>query len=110
MDQAKEGRLILYPKPEKKPKRRRGLTAADREVYDRVLQRDGTCVAPLLGAGDLCRGPLTREHVRPGGGAMGAPRVTRLDAVVILCQWHHLDSGWATSHKPEMRAYLEAQG
>jgi hypothetical protein len=100
---------MLYPKPEKKPKRRRGLTPADREVYDRVLQRDGTCVAPLLGAQSPCRGPLTREHVRPGGGATGMRRVTRVDAVVILCAHHHLD-GWATSHKGEMRTYLEGQG
>jgi hypothetical protein len=100
---------MLYPKPEKKPKRRRGLTPADRQVYDRVLQRDGTCVAPLLGAQSPCRGPLTREHVRPGYGAMGMRRVTRVDAVVILCAHHHLD-GWATSHKPELRAYLEGQG
>jgi len=100
---------MFYPKPEKKPKRRRGLTAADREVYDRVLSRDGGCVAPRLGAQSPCRGPLTREHVRPGGGAMGMRRITRVDAVVILCAHHHLD-GWATSHKPEMRAYLEGQG
>jgi len=36
---------------------------------------------------------------------MGARRVTRTDAVVILCAHHHLD-GWATSHKPTMRDYL----
>lgn len=36
---------------------------------------------------------------------MGAPRVTRVDAVVLLCRRHHHD-GWATSHKPELRAYL----
>jgi hypothetical protein len=43
---------------------------------------------------------------------MGAPRVTRRDAVVILCRHHHLD-GWATAHKQEEREYLarmEAQG
>lgn len=109
----------MFPKPEKKPKRRRGLTPADREVYARVLQRDGTCVAPLLGAEDACRGPITREHVRPGGGAMGMQRITRVDAVVILCAWHHLDSwhqsgpAWATTHKDTMRDYLaskEGQG
>lgn len=36
---------------------------------------------------------------------MGMHRITRLDAVVILCEHHHLD-GWATSHKPDLRAYL----
>jgi len=104
---------MLFPKPQRKPKGKPGVTAADREVYDAVLRRDGGCVAPRIQPGiDPCRGRLTREHVRPGGGAMGMRRVTRVDAVVILCEHHHLD-GWATSHKDDLRMYLakvEPQG
>ncbi len=100
---------MMFPKPEPRKKRKPRVSGDDRAVYDAVLQRDGTCVAPLLDAQSPCRGPLTREHVRPGGGAMGMRRITRVDAVVILCAHHHLD-GWATSHKPELRAYLEGQG
>ncbi len=93
----------MFPKPEKRRKPR--VSGDDRAVYDAVLQRDGGCVAVGLGAQSACRGPLTREHVRPGGGAMGMRRITRVDAVVILCARHHLD-GWATSHKAELREYL----
>ena len=41
---------------------------------------------------------------------MGAPRVTRIDTVVILCERHHLWTGWATSHKPLLRTYLGGTG
>lgn len=84
---------------------------SDQAVYDAVLDRDRDCVAPRLDpdAGP-CGGRLTREHVRPGGGAMGAPRVTRIDTVVILCERHHLWTGWATSHKPLLRTYLGGTG
>ena len=85
------------------------MNRSDRDVYDQVLERDRGCVAPRLDlACGSCGGVLTRDHVRPGGGAMGAPRVTRVDAVVILCHHHHLD-GWATSHRPLLREYLKGQ-
>lgn len=36
---------------------------------------------------------------------MGMRRITRVDAVVLLCRHHHHD-GWATSHKAALREYL----
>jgi hypothetical protein len=98
---------VFYPKPPPRPKRRRrGPSKEDQEVYDYVTSRDRGCIAPVVDtSADPCRGPLHREHVRPGGGAMGMRRITRKDAVLILCAHHHLD-GWATSHKQEMRDHL----
>jgi hypothetical protein len=79
---------------------------SDRAVYEAVMDRDRGCIAPVVDPGcGPCGGRMTFEHVRPGGGAMGARRVTRVDAVVMLCWHHHLD-GWATSHKPLEREYL----
>lgn len=93
---------MLFPKPGRRPR----IRTDDAAVYRYVEARDRGCVASRADPSvDPCRGRIEREHVRPGGGAMGAPRVTRRDTVVLLCQHHHHD-GWATSHKPELRAYL----
>lgn len=95
----------MYPKPGRPRKVLRGI-AEDRWVYRYVEVRDGGCVAFRSDPGvDLCDGPIEREHVRPGGGAMGMRRITRPDTVVLLCRHHHQD-GWATSHKPALREYL----
>lgn len=92
---------MFYPKPSRPPKRKR----EDASVYRHVEQRDGSCVAPRVDPGvDPCDGPVQREHVRYRA-AMGGRRITRPDGVVLLCRHHHLD-GWATSHKPGLRAYL----
>ncbi len=96
---------MLYPKPPRRPKRRRGLSEQDRAVYRSVESRDGSCVAPVASPGiDLCAGPIHREHVRYAA-AMGGRRITRVDGVVLLCRHHHMD-GWATSHKDDLRDYL----
>jgi len=95
----------MFPKPERRPKRRRGLSPEDRAVYRSVEARDGSCVAPVVEPGiDLCDGPVQREHVRYRA-AMGGRRITTRDGVVLLCRHHHMD-GWATSHKDELRVYL----
>jgi len=82
-----------------------------------VLERDHeACVAPWIelfsGSGELrllgiCRGRLTLDHVQDGGGRMGKRAPSDMAHLVTLCEHHHLD-GWATSHRPELRAYLEA--
>ena len=70
-----------------------------------VLERDQGCVAVKLGEPSVdCRGRLTLDHVKD------APRMGRRapsDAahLATVCQFHHL-YGWATSHRPELRAYL----
>jgi hypothetical protein len=95
---------VMFPKPGRRSSRKRG--DGDQAVYRHVEARDGGCVASRVDpAVDRCEGRIEREHVRPGGGAMGMRRITRPGAVVLLCRHHHQD-GWATSHKPALREYL----
>lgn len=88
-----------------------------------VLERDQGCVArlffPVVATGrvafhgttemhyDECAGKLTLDHVQDGYGRMGKRAPSDPAHLVTLCAHHHLD-GWATSHRPELRAYLEA--
>ena len=74
-----------------------------------VLERDGErCVTTFIEWDqdiDACAGPLTLDHVQEGYGRMGKRAPSRLDTLAVVCAHHHLD-GWATSHRPELRAYL----
>jgi hypothetical protein len=82
-----------------------------------VLSRDGGCVAAALGAPDLCkdvwgntirwhdRDRMTLDHVQSGGGRMGKRAPSDEGHLVTLCAHHHLN-GWATGHRPLLRAYL----
>ncbi len=78
-----------------------------RAVALAVLERDQGCVAPRLGGSAAdCRGRLTLDHVRDHA-AMGARRAPSDPGhLVSLCTAHHLENGWATSHKPLLREYL----
>ena len=86
------------------------------ELRQAVLERDGGCVALMIGehvpgvVGRLpfstCIGRLTLDHVREQP-MMGKRAPSDLAHLVTLCEHHHLD-GWATSHRPELRAYLES--
>ena len=80
------------------------------EMRQAVLERDGGCVAPWLcfetGAEAACSGRLTLDHVREQP-MMGKRAPSDMAHLVTLCEHHHLD-GWATSHRPELRAYLES--
>lgn len=74
-----------------------------------VLERDGGCVAARIidsWEGELCHGRLTLDHVRDEP-MMGKRAPSDMAHLVSLCEWHHLESGWATSHRPELRTYLE---
>ena len=87
------------------------------QVAAEVMQRDGGCVAVLLGAADDCRdkwgtavrsdakAALTLDHVRDQP-MMGKSAPSDARHLVTLCWGHHLH-GWATSHRPEIREYLE---
>ena len=84
-----------------------------------VLTRDQGCIAVRLGADPAgCRSPLTLDHVKDQPN-VGDPIVKRGKArrhsyrapsdaahLVSICAGHHLDNGWATSHRPELRLYL----
>jgi hypothetical protein len=74
------------------------------ELFLRVIARDEGCVGFGLGA-DPCAGRLTLDHVQDGYGRMGKRAPSDMAHLVTLCWHHHLD-GWATSHRPELRAYL----
>lgn len=69
--------------------------------------RDNGCVAVRLGESPAdCAGPLTLDHVKDQL-RMGKRAPSDKAHLVTLCRRHHLDTGWATSHRPELRAYLQ---
>jgi hypothetical protein len=71
-----------------------------------VIRRDGGCVAPYLGGSFMdCGGRTTLDHVKDEP-RMGVRAPSDLEHLVTLCEAHHLWTGWATSHRPELRAYL----
>jgi hypothetical protein len=78
-----------------------------RELREQVFARDQwACVAPRLGAETPCGGYLTLDHVQSGYGRMGKRAPSDAAHLASICAAHHLWSGWATSHRPELRAYL----
>lgn len=81
------------------------------EVRIAVLERDGGCVAAVaLGADPAgCRGRLTLDHVKDAP-RMGVRAPSDPAHLVALCEAHHIWSGWATSHRPELREYLAGKG
>lgn len=74
-----------------------------------VLERDHGCVAVALGESPAdCAGRLTLDHVKDAP-RMGKRAPSDAAHLASVCEHHHLD-GWATAHRPELRAYLEAIG
>lgn len=71
-----------------------------------VLRRDAGCVAVKLGEDPMtCSGRLTLDHVKDEP-RMGRRAPSDAAHLVSLCEWHHLWTGWATSHRPALRLYL----
>ena len=68
---------------------------------DRALLFTGNAYIPL----PACSGPLTLDHVKSEP-RMGVRAPSDMEHLVTLCAFHHLESGWATSHRPELREYL----
>jgi hypothetical protein len=66
------------------------------------------CVAPWLDPSTLgtCAGPTQIDHIQEGYGRMGKRAPSDLAHMVAVCRFHHVDSGWATSHRPLLREYL----
>jgi hypothetical protein len=76
------------------------------DVRVAVLLRDQGCVAVTLGEPESdCRGRLTLDHVKDQP-RMGKRAPSDVYHLATVCEWHHL-YGWATSHRPELRAYLQ---
>ena len=77
------------------------------ELRIAVLERDAGCVAVRLGADPAdCRSPLTLDHVKTEL-RLGKRAPSDAAHLVAICRGHHLDTPWATSHRPALRAYLE---
>lgn len=77
------------------------------QVALEVFNRDKGCVAVELGEwASSCEGRLTLDHVRDHA-MMGKRAPSDAAHLVALCWHHHLD-GWATSHRPLLREYLES--
>ena len=95
--------------------RRDPVTPAIREA---VLRRDGRCMAAILDSSHLCVDRwghaqlstwldlMTLDHVQEGYGRMGVRAPSDPAHLVTLCWGAHLLTHWATSHRPELRAYL----
>jgi hypothetical protein len=80
------------------------------ETYRLVMERDQGCVAPRLDrTAGLYRGALTLDHVKDAP-RMGQRAPSDPGHLVTVCAWHHMETGWATSHRPELRKYLATQG
>jgi hypothetical protein len=70
-----------------------------------VLTRDKGCVAVAFGEDPAsCQGRLTLDHVKDQP-RMGKRAPSDPAHLVVVCEQHHL-GGWATAHRPELRAYL----
>lgn len=80
------------------------------ELRRLVLERDQTCLAPILDPSvspTSCLGPLTLDHVQDQYGRMGKRAPSDYFHLATLC-WHHHLNGWATAHRPVLRTYLGA--
>lgn len=83
-----------------------------------VLRRDGQCVAHVIDERHVCRdqwgvphrsdelGKMTLDHVKDAP-RMGKRAPSDAAHLVTLCWGAHIRSGWATSHRPELREYLK---
>lgn len=99
------------------------------EVRERVIQRDLAqwkidqkvieerrqgvptktgCVATILdpSRSGPCLGPLTLDHVKDQP-MMGKRAPSDEFHLVTICLYHHIESGWATAHRPGLRWYLK---
>lgn len=79
-----------------------------------VHQRDKGCLGPRLGATDPCVGSLQLDHIREirfvgdplVKGIKGSRKPRSIASnLAVFCAHHHLN-GFATSHRPAIRAYL----
>lgn len=87
------------------------------ELHAAVLTRDRECVQAKLDPRHACLDiwgnphastnleRLSLDHVQEGYGRMGKRAPSTMGTLVSLCGRSHL-GGWATSHRPELRAYL----
>ena len=89
-------------------RRKRRSDPVTPDMYDSVMKRDKTCRAPVLDPSQsgTCLGRYTLDHVRDQP-MMGKRAPSDERHLVVLCEFHHLYNGWATSHRPLLREYLK---
>ncbi len=87
------------------------------ELHAAVLVRDRMCVRARMDRAHECRDVwgnphsprdlerLQLDHIQEGYGRMGKRAPSTMGTLVALCAGAHL-GGWATAHRPELRAYL----
>ena len=65
------------------------------------------CIASVLDPVESgpCSGPLTLDHVKDFP-MMGKRAPSDERHLVTICLNHHVNTGWATSHRAILRAYL----
>lgn len=61
--------------------------------------------APIISSGKQPKSALTLDHVKDQP-MMGKRAPSDARHLVTLCWEHHINTGWATSHRPELREYL----
>lgn len=88
---------------------RRRVDPVTPELRIAVLTRDGGCLAVLIGKQDpaTCGGPLQLDHVKDHP-RMGKRAPSDEGHLASICQRHHVETGWATSHRLLLRAYLDS--
>ncbi len=66
------------------------------------------CVATILDpqTSGPCSGPLTLDHVKDQP-MMGKRAPSDQHHLVTICANHHIETGWATGHRPLLRWYLK---
>jgi hypothetical protein len=87
-----------------------------REVIRRDIAFAGGCVQAFLDSEHECRNiwgdpqhpgrDLQTDHIQDGYGRTGKRAKSDVHHLVSLCAASHLN-GWATSHRPLLREYLE---
>lgn len=76
------------------------------ELAAEVFARDRQCVAVTLGEDPAsCDGRATLDHVKDQP-RMGKRAPSDAAHLVAICERHHIWTGWATGHRPELREYL----
>jgi hypothetical protein len=97
--------MVMRRTPLRRSTRRKDPVTAD--VRLAVLQRDGGCLAVILGGQDpaSCAGPLQLDHVKDAP-RMGVRAPSDPAHLATVCRGHHIDTGWATANRPLLRKYL----
>jgi hypothetical protein len=76
--------------------------------YRPLIATRAGCIAVVLdpSTSGPCSGPLTLDHVKDAP-RMGKRAPSDPEHLVTICLGHHVETRWATSHRPLLRWYLK---